>query len=228
MLPTYKNIRIKKRGGGTRTQRVQVLASGKYKFVKNKGRSSTKRSTKRKASSKKRRKTKRRRNPMARRKKRNRKKRSFTIPIAVAGGLMAMPAVQASINNALAGQWRNIPQTLAGIVKRPIDNLTPLITGFVIQNSGLALYLDTSNNNTISSNDFNGNNWGMYITSSQYNTIDSNKIHNNTDHAYYSYLASYNIISSNEIYANGDHAIYFHSNDNFNIDICYAVIKCET
>jgi hypothetical protein len=36
-MPTYKNIRIKKRGGGTRLQRVQVLASGKYKFVKNTG-----------------------------------------------------------------------------------------------------------------------------------------------------------------------------------------------
>jgi len=34
-MPTYKNIKIKKRGGGTRLQRVQVLASGKYKFVKN-------------------------------------------------------------------------------------------------------------------------------------------------------------------------------------------------
>jgi len=32
---TFKNIKIKKRGGGTRLQRVQVLASGKYKFVKN-------------------------------------------------------------------------------------------------------------------------------------------------------------------------------------------------
>lgn len=31
----YKNIRIPKRGGGSRLQRVQVLASGKYKFVKN-------------------------------------------------------------------------------------------------------------------------------------------------------------------------------------------------
>lgn len=31
----YKNIRIRKAGGGTRLQRVQVLASGKYKFVKN-------------------------------------------------------------------------------------------------------------------------------------------------------------------------------------------------
>ena len=35
-MPKFKNIRIKKPGGGTRLQRVQVLASGKYKFVKNK------------------------------------------------------------------------------------------------------------------------------------------------------------------------------------------------
>ena len=39
-MPKFKNIRIKKRGGGYRTQRVQVLASGKYKFVKNKKKSS--------------------------------------------------------------------------------------------------------------------------------------------------------------------------------------------
>jgi len=32
---TFKNIRISKRGGGTRLQRVKVLASGKHKFVKN-------------------------------------------------------------------------------------------------------------------------------------------------------------------------------------------------
>lgn len=31
----YKNIRIKMANGKTRLQRVQVLASGKYKFVKN-------------------------------------------------------------------------------------------------------------------------------------------------------------------------------------------------
>ena len=42
-MPKYKNIRVKKPNGGYRTQRVQVLASGKYKFVKNKGRSTTKR-----------------------------------------------------------------------------------------------------------------------------------------------------------------------------------------
>ena len=36
-MATYKNITVKKRGGGTRQQRVQVLASGKYKFVKNLG-----------------------------------------------------------------------------------------------------------------------------------------------------------------------------------------------
>ena len=34
-MPTTKTIRIKKPSGGTRLQRVQVLASGKYKFIKN-------------------------------------------------------------------------------------------------------------------------------------------------------------------------------------------------
>jgi len=34
-MTTYKNIRLKMKGGKTRLQRVMVLASGKYKFVKN-------------------------------------------------------------------------------------------------------------------------------------------------------------------------------------------------
>lgn len=34
-MVTYKNIRIRMKNGKTRLQRVQVLASGKYKFVKN-------------------------------------------------------------------------------------------------------------------------------------------------------------------------------------------------
>lgn len=51
MALTYKNIRIKKRGGGSRLQRVQVLASGKYKFVKNLTKSSSK-STSKKSKSK--------------------------------------------------------------------------------------------------------------------------------------------------------------------------------
>lgn len=33
--PFTKNIRIKKPGGGTRLQKVRVLASGKFKFMKN-------------------------------------------------------------------------------------------------------------------------------------------------------------------------------------------------
>lgn len=71
-MATYKNIRIKKRGGGTRLQRVQVLASGKYKFVKNISKSSTKTTTKKKTGSKK----------MAT----NRKRRNFTVPAALVSG----------------------------------------------------------------------------------------------------------------------------------------------
>lgn len=45
-MPTFKNIRIPMKNGKSRLQRVQVLASGKYKFVKNIG-------SRRRASSKK-------------------------------------------------------------------------------------------------------------------------------------------------------------------------------
>jgi hypothetical protein len=78
-MASYKNIKIKKKGGGTRIQRVQVLASGKYKFVKNTG---TKSRTK--ASSKPT--TKRRTNTMARKTKR-RSTRNFKIPVATLVGL---------------------------------------------------------------------------------------------------------------------------------------------
>jgi len=36
MTKQFKIITIKKRGGGIRKQRVEVLSSGKFKFVKNK------------------------------------------------------------------------------------------------------------------------------------------------------------------------------------------------
>lgn len=43
---TFKTITIKKRGGGTRKQKVKVLASGKFRFVKNSA-TKAKRTTKR-------------------------------------------------------------------------------------------------------------------------------------------------------------------------------------
>jgi hypothetical protein len=76
LLVKYKNIRIKKKGGGYRTQRVQVLASGKYKFVKNK-KTSTKRTKAKKSSPTRRKKTVARRKS----KKGRRAKRYTTISI---------------------------------------------------------------------------------------------------------------------------------------------------
>lgn len=82
---TFKNITIKKRGGGTRTQRVKVLASGKYKFVKNLGKTKSK-SSNPKSSKKKTGKVKK----MA--KKKRRRSNTMTIPLAVvaplAGGVL--------------------------------------------------------------------------------------------------------------------------------------------
>jgi hypothetical protein len=89
-MATYKNIRIPKRGGGTRTQRVQVLKSGKYRFVKNL------KSGVRKVASRIRKKTKRRKTrTMARRKRRSR--RSFlgssTIFKFIRLGALIAPAI---------------------------------------------------------------------------------------------------------------------------------------
>jgi len=87
-MAKFKNITIKKKGGGTRKQRVKVLASGKYKFVKNKPKkgSSPRKTSKRRSSGKGR--------SMARRKRR-RGKRKFTIPLAptmAIAGQFARPA----------------------------------------------------------------------------------------------------------------------------------------
>jgi len=108
----FKNIRIKKRGGGTRTQRVQVLASGKYKFVKNVGRSSKPRKTRARNPTRKVRKN------MARRKRRRRSAK--TIPIAAVGGALAGLAIppatsgggMSPINAAMAGDFNWVMEGL--------------------------------------------------------------------------------------------------------------------
>jgi len=78
-MARFKNIKIKKRGGGSRLQRVQVLSSGKYKFVKNKSsaRASSNPRPKKKARKVKRKMTK----------KKTRRSRSMTIPLAPVIGL---------------------------------------------------------------------------------------------------------------------------------------------
>ncbi|GAI88910.1 unnamed protein product [marine sediment metagenome] len=52
-MVTTKNIRIKMKNGKTRLQRVQVLASGKYKFIKNLKKSGSSRGAPSKKTSKK-------------------------------------------------------------------------------------------------------------------------------------------------------------------------------
>lgn len=87
-MVTYKNIRIKKAGGGTRMQRVQVLRSGKYKFVKNKGSaraSSTK--SRRRVTRKRAAPVRRRRTSMVRRRKKG-GRRKQKIPIAATAGMI--------------------------------------------------------------------------------------------------------------------------------------------
>lgn len=84
---TFKNIKIPKRGGGTRLQRVKVLASGKYKFVKNLTKSSKQSPSKTGG------KTTAKRQVNRKLTKKNKKKRTKTIPMAIVlGGLSGIVA----------------------------------------------------------------------------------------------------------------------------------------
>jgi len=90
----YKNIRVKMKGGKSRLQRVKVLASGKYKFVKN-----LKRKVTRRKSRVTRRKTRRKRNNPKRRVNRTAKGKSLVqsvTKIAKAGSLLVPVAIAAT------------------------------------------------------------------------------------------------------------------------------------
>lgn len=86
---SYKNIRIAKRGGGTRLQRVRVLASGKYRFVKNLTKSKSSKKSKSKS-----------KNKMANKKG----SRVIHIPLALTGGLVGSLSTKAPSGNTIIGR----------------------------------------------------------------------------------------------------------------------------
>ena len=100
---TFKNIRISKRGGGTRLQRVKVLASGKYKFVKNLSKGA-KRVTKRSRKSNPKRRTRK-----VTRKKRRRGGKSLQQQVFkwLRIGSLVAPAVGEGL------RWKNQPEEIA-------------------------------------------------------------------------------------------------------------------
>lgn len=118
-MATYKNIRIKMKGGKSRLQRVKVLASGKYKFVKNltkRGRKTPTRRTRRKSNPGRKRGVRR----MARKKRsRGGKSPTRTLFKLVRLGALAAPAIH----------------TLAvgGSTEQKIENLVWQYTGYSLQ-----------------------------------------------------------------------------------------------
>ena len=136
-MPKFKNIRLKMKGGKTRMQRVQVLASGKYKFVKNTGSSPGSRSRKLTRTVKK---TTRRIGKLARRRGR-RGSRKFTLPLAPIAGLLAAPAVGATIKAAMAGDVDGVlyeAKKFVGFTGDQFDafalgsNVLPIVSGLLI------------------------------------------------------------------------------------------------
>ena len=94
---TFKNIKIKMKGGKSRLQRVKVLASGKYKFVKNITKKLSKSSS-----------VKSKTNPKKVYKKmaknKSRRSRKFTIPLAPIAGLAAGMSIP--VGKAMAGDYQ--------------------------------------------------------------------------------------------------------------------------
>lgn len=108
-MAKFKNIRIKKRGGGTRFQKVKVLASGKYKFVKNpKSKSSNPRPS---------RKARKVRKVVRKRYSRKRRRRSTTIPMAPMLGI-------------IAGLYQPITRAISGDFQGALHSLRDRGTGF--------------------------------------------------------------------------------------------------
>jgi len=130
-MSTFKNIRMKMKGGKSRTQRVKVLASGKYKFVKNLTKSRVSRNVKSK--------TKRRRLSLT--KKRRRGARKLTIPLAPIARIIAAPAVRAGIANAMVGNVDGVLYEAGKFVGMAngtfdmnalISNITPVVVGCLV------------------------------------------------------------------------------------------------
>lgn len=134
-MTTFKNIRIKKPGGGTRLQRVKVLASGKYRFVKN----IRARARKKKASNPKK---KTRRSVRKTAKKKRRSRRKFTIPLAPIAGVVAGMAepvkhlMNGQYEEALYAVSRNYtgyrPQAQKWEPQLLMRGLVPLIVGGLV------------------------------------------------------------------------------------------------
>lgn len=132
-MTRYKNIRIKKRGGGTRLQRVKVLASGKYKFVKNPTRSRTSRSSRRSSNP-------RRRKSSKRSVKRKVGSKNPTIPLAIVTPLAATVYDAWNVGGGdfsglvdqLSQRFTGFSPTHGWVPSRLMQGIVPLILGALV------------------------------------------------------------------------------------------------
>ena len=137
-----KTIRIKKPGGGTRLQKVKVLASGKYKFVKNttKGMVRKTRKAGRKAYEKTKRKVKRKTSMRKSKSNKPRKKSNSSMKLPKIPSVLKKVAVGVGAA-ALAGMAVSIIAPQFAPIARPIAALAaggiPGVAGELLINQGL-------------------------------------------------------------------------------------------
>jgi len=125
-MAKFKNIKIKMKGGKSRIQRVMVLASGKFRFVKNKRKSDRVPTKKRTKSNKKRRKsqpirTTSKRSPSVAKKRFARARKGFTSITKnkfVRGAVLGLGggAIALQVSNRFFPQANSIAQPLGAFV----------------------------------------------------------------------------------------------------------------
>ncbi len=93
-----------------------------------------------------------------------------------------------------------------------------------IWNNSIGIYLNSSSNNMISSNNISQNSGnGIYLCISNYNTIRNNNISMNNDDGICLNISSNNNITGNSINSNNNHGIYVYSSTIFNDDNDYFI-----
>jgi len=134
----YKNIRIRMKGGKTRLQRVRVLKSGKYRFVKNIG------SRSRKLTGKVKKTTRKVGRKMARRYRRKRRRgaRKFTLPIAplVGLGVGIAPAIKDVMDGNIDMAVNKLKYSYLGLTPDNKFKVEGLMSGLVPLALGCAVH----------------------------------------------------------------------------------------
>ncbi|MDY6959745.1 MAG: NosD domain-containing protein, partial [Halobacteriota archaeon] len=105
----------------------------------------------------------------------------------------------------------NASDNYYGIYLESSNNNT--LTGNTVRDNGDGIILGHSSYNTLTGNNVSNNNNGIWLTSSNYNTLTGNTVSSNNGYGIYLYSSSYNTLTGNTVSNNG-YGIWLDSSSN--------------